>query len=231
MSSLNEFGQPVGASLSGEFPRPLPPHTPLRGRYCALMPVDARAHAAGLHEAYTSAPDDRGWTYLPHGPFPTLAGYREWLQSAQTSRDPLFYTVLGPDQTPLGTASYLRIAPDTGVIEVGFINFSHLLQGTRASTEAMFLMIAHVFDDLGYRRYEWKCDDLNAPSRRAAQRLGFSYEGTFRQATHYKGRNRDTAWYAILDGEWPAAKAEFQRWLAPANFDTDGRQIKPLEIG
>ncbi len=116
------------------------------------------------------------------------------------------------------------------MIEVGFINFSHLMQGTRASTEAMFLMMAHVFDDLGYRRYEWKCDDLNAPSRRAAQRLGFSYEGTFRQATHYKGRNRDTAWYAMLDGDWPAAKAEFQRWLDPENFAADGQQMTPLRI-
>ena len=226
----NAYGQPIGAPLAGTFPRPLPPHTPLRGRYCSLVPVDAASHAAGLHQAYSTAPDDRGWTYLPHGPFATLAAYADWLKTAEASRDPLFFTVLDPEERPLGTASYLRITPEAGVIEVGFINFSHLMQGTRASTEAMFLMMAHVFDDLGYRRYEWKCDDLNAPSRRAALRLGFTYEGTFRQATHYKGRNRDTAWYAILDSEWPAAKAEYRRWLDPANFDADGQQKNPLRI-
>ncbi len=230
MSVLNDLGQPVGAPLRAEFPRPLPPHSALNGRYCRLVPLDAATQAAGLHAAYSSAPDDRGWTYLPHGPFATLGAYSDWLKTAETSRDPLFYTVLSPDDRPLGTASYLRITPDAGVIEVGFINFSHLMQGTRTSTEAMFLMMAHVFDDLGYRRYEWKCDDLNAPSRRAAERLGFSYEGTFRQATHYKGRNRDTAWYAMLDGDWPAAKGEFQRWLDPANFAADGQQMTPLKI-
>jgi RimJ/RimL family protein N-acetyltransferase len=159
------------------------------------------------------------------GPYPTFDDYAAWVDSARITRDPLFFTILAPQ--PAGVAAYLRIAPEAGSIEVGHINFSPLLQRTAAATEAMYLMMARVFD-LGYRRYEWKCDALNAPSRRAAERLGFTFEGIFRQATVYKGRNRDSAWYSIIDQEWPARRAAFERWLAPENFDAHGRQRAKL---
>lgn len=226
-TGMNEYGQPIGAPLEMEFPRPRPDRSPMAGRYCRLVPLEP-AHAPALHAAYAGAPDGRGWTYLPNGPFEREADYAEWVASAAKSEDPLFFTVLSPEGAPMGTCSFLRIDPGNGVIEVGFINFSPLMQRSRASTEAMYLMMARVFDGLGYRRYEWKCDDLNAPSRASAKRLGFSYEGTFRQATHYKGRNRDTAWFSILDHEWPAQKARFEAWLDPSNFDAEGRQKAPL---
>ncbi|MDQ2092755.1 GNAT family N-acetyltransferase [Rhodobacteraceae bacterium 10Alg 79] len=229
MTQLNPLGQPIGDPIHGTFPRPRPERTLRTGRYCALVPL-AIDHAPALHTAYERAPDGRGWTYLPNGPYESARDYEAWVAEAVVSRDPLFFTVEDPEGQPMGTCSYLRIAPEAGVIEVGFINFSPLMQQSRASTEAMFLMMAHAFDDLGYRRYEWKCDTLNAPSRRAARRLGFTYEGTFRQATHYKGRNRDTAWYAMLDHEWPAIRAEFVRWLDPANFDANGQQLSRLEM-
>ena len=227
MSRKNKFGQPVGVALKGEFPRPRPPRSLMQGRYCRLVPV-APEHAEDLFAAFARAEDGRDWTYLPLDPFTSVEECRAWIMQAAASEDPLYYTVLDQDGRAVGWASYLRIDPAGGVIEVGWINFSPLLQRTRASTEAMYLMMARAFDELGYRRYEWKCDSLNAPSRRAADRLGFSYEGTFRQATHYKGRNRDTAWFSILDQEWPAQKARFEAWLDPGNFDEDGRQRMPL---
>ena len=141
----------------------------------------------------------------------------------------MFHTVLDTDETPVGMASYLRTKPAAGVIEVGHIHFSPLLQRKRQSTEVMFLMMQRVFDELGYRRYEWKCDTLNAPSRQAAKRLGFNFEGIFRQATHYKGRNRDTAWYSIIDSEWPRIRDAFQVWLSSENFNDVGHQRQPLK--
>lgn len=167
---------------------------------------------------------------MPVGPFADQADFDGWLETAQRSHDPLFHAILDAETgAGLGIASYLRIAPEIGVIEVGFIAFSPRLQGTTAATEAMYLMMAHAFDDLGYRRYEWKCDALNAASRRAAERLGFTYEGTFRQATIYKHRNRDTAWFSILDGEWPRVRSAFQAWLDPANFTPEGIQLRALQ--
>ncbi len=227
MTRQNDYGQPIGDPVAGPFPRPRPPRTEMSGRYGRLVPLDP-AHAPALHAAYASAPDGRGWTYLPNGPYEREEDYADWVAAAAESDDPLHFTALDPDHRPLGTASFLRIDPGAGVIEVGFINFSHLMQRSRLSTEAMFLMMSRAFDDLGYRRYEWKCDALNAPSITAAKRLGFTYEGTFRQATHYKGRNRDTAWFSIIDSEWPAIRDEFTRWLDPANFDATGRQKTPL---
>jgi RimJ/RimL family protein N-acetyltransferase len=229
MSPINTFGQPIGAPLSMRFPRPQPPRTAMEGQHCRLVPLTTE-HAPGLFTAFATAEDARHWTYLPAEPFITLADAHRFAESAQSSDDPLYFTVLDAAGQPVGWASYLRIDPQNGVIEVGWINFSPLLQQTIASTEAMFLMMARAFDELGYRRYEWKCDALNAPSRRAARRLGFTYEGTFRQAIHYKGRNRDTAWFSVIDSEWPALKQEFRRWLAPANFDKDGRQKTPLAM-
>ena len=176
---MNEFGQPIGFPVPNWTPPPLPLRQPLVGQYCLLEPLDVEVHTSPLYEAY--AGNDSGWTYLAYGPFPTLAGYREWVESVHTGSDPLFFAVLDHGK-PVGVASYMRITPSAGSIEVGHLNFSPLLQRSRAATEAMYLMMKTAFE-LGYRRYEWKCDALNAPSRTAAQRLGFTYEGTFRQAS------------------------------------------------
>ncbi|WP_348541103.1 GNAT family N-acetyltransferase [Thalassococcus arenae] len=182
-------------------------------------------HAPGFFACFT---DPAGWTYLGEDePFADPADAERWTETRAASRDPLFYTV-SRDGVPAGFCSFLRITPAHGVIEIGYIHFSPALQGTVAATEVQYLMMAHVFDDLGYRRYEWKCNALNAPSRAAALRLGFTFEGIFRQAQVTKHRNRDTAWYSIIDSEWPAIKAGFQAWLAPENFDVQGRQKASL---
>jgi RimJ/RimL family protein N-acetyltransferase len=219
---------PIGPALPGWEARPRPSREPVEGRFCRLEPLDAEAHAAGLFGAYALDEQGLGWTYLPYGPFADLGAFAAWLADAAKSDDPLFFAILDADDAPVGVASYLRIMPAIGAIEVGHIHYSPALQRTAAATEAMYLMMRHAFEDLGYRRYEWKCDDLNAPSRRAAERLGFTYEGTHRQATIYKGRNRDTAWYSILDGEWPRVRDALERWLAPGNFDAGGKQRSRL---
>ena len=168
--------------------------------------------------------EGRNWTYLPQGPFENYAEFYIWLSDMAKLDDPFFFAIIdGESQTSVGIASYLRITPPAGSIEVGYIHYSPLLQRTPAATEAMYLMMEQAFT-LGYRRYEWKCDALNAPSRIAAQRLGLSYEGIFRQATVYKQRNRDTAWYATIDREWPDLKQAFEQWLDPNNFDNDRNQ-------
>ncbi len=220
---------PVGPSLPGWVARPRPDRTPVSGRYCRLESLDA-GHASALHDAFTRDPTGEGWTYLPYGPFADATYYEAWVREAAASDDPLFFTILDDRDAPVGVASYLRIMPTIGTIEVGHIHYAPPLQRTRAATEAMYLMMRRAFDELGYRRYEWKCDDLNAPSRRAAERLGFTYEGTHRQATIYKGRNRDTAWYSILDSEWPGVKRALEAWLDPANFDAEGVQRTPLRV-
>ena len=221
---VNHLGQPVGFAVDGwRAPAP-PPREPLVGRYCRVEPLDPDRHAADLFAANALDTEGRNWTYLPYGPFDTLDSYRAWLDGTCLGSDPLFFAVVDEASSKaVGVASYLRINPAAGSIEVGHINYSPLLQRKIAATEAMFLLMQQVFE-AGYRRYEWKCDALNAPSRAAAQRLGFSFEGIFRQAVIYKGRNRDTAWYAAIDREWPALEAAFQRWLDPANFDGQGRQ-------
>jgi RimJ/RimL family protein N-acetyltransferase len=196
----------------------------MQGRYCRLEPLDVDRHAAALFEADSADVEGRSWTYLPYGPFRDFPTYRAWLSATCLGADPLFFAVidLAGDQ-PAGLVSYLRITPTAGSIEVGHLLYSPKLQRSSAATEAMFLMMKWAFES-GYRRYEWKCDALNAASRAAAQRLGLSFEGVFRQATVYKGRNRDTAWYAAIDAEWPALRQAFLAWLAPANFDGTGRQ-------
>lgn len=220
----NHLGQPVGAPLPAWMPPPCPPRVPLDGRYCRIEPLHADHHAADLFAANALDTNDAGWTYMAYGPFASLDDYRQWVQGARVSDDPLFYAIIDlSTQKAVGVASYMRIDPKSGAIEVGGLKYSPLLQRKPAATEAMYLMMQRAFD-LGYRRYEWKCDALNLPSRAAAQRLGFSYEGLFRQATVYKNRNRDTAWYSILDGEWPKLNEAFTRWLAPENFDAGGRQ-------
>ncbi len=226
---INDLGQPVGAPVAGWSPRPRPPSTAAEGRFCRLEPLDPARHAADLHAANRADREGRNWTYLAYGPFETEADYRAWAESVAGQPDPFFHAVVARDSgKAVGVASYLRIEPAVGCIEVGHINYAPALQRTPAATEAMYLLMARAFDELGYRRYEWKCDALNAPSKRAAERLGFRYEGLFRQATLYKGRNRDTSWYAVLDSEWPRLKAAFQAWLAPENLDEEGRQRADL---
>ena len=223
-TSQNSLGQPIGFPLPNWTPPPLPARISLQGRYCRLEPLDPDRHAAPLYAANALDTAHRMWTYLAYGPFDTLAQYQAWMQAVCSSHDPLFLAVVDVNtQQPVGVASYLRIDPAVGCIEVGHLAFSPLLQRTPAATESMFLMMRHAFA-LGYRRYEWKCDALNAPSRAAAERLGFSFEGIFRQATIYKQRNRDTAWYSIIDCEWPRLEAAFTAWLDPANFDAEGKQ-------
>jgi len=227
--TVNDLGQPIGFAVPGWSPRARPPRTPVAGRFCRIEPLDPARHAADLHAANLADREHRVWTYLPYGPFADLGAYQAWMSQTCGGDDPLFHAVIDQrSNKAVGVASYLRIEPGTGVIEVGHINYAPALQRSAAATEAMYLMMRRAFDELGYRRYEWKCDALNAPSCRAASRLGFRFEGIFRQATIYKGRNRDTAWYAITDKEWPARKAAFEAWLAPANFTAAGEQRQPL---
>ena len=209
--------------------KPVPTVAPvtLRGRTVTLEPLDAERHAAGLWQAVQG--HDDLWTWLFDGPFATEAALRQSLEEKQAGKSAVFLAII-PNETAkaAGYASFMRIEPAHGVVEVGNILLSPILQRTTAATEAMYLMARHIFDDLAYRRYEWKCNAQNQPSRRAAQRLGFTYEGIFRQHLVVKDRNRDTAWFSMLDHEWPARKQAFESWLSPANFDESGNQRQPL---
>lgn len=201
----------------------------MEGVHCRIEPFDLARDAEPLFDAYRTDADNRSWAYLPHGPFDDFASYRRYAESACLGDDPLVHTIFErATDRPLGVASYMRIDPPNGVIEVGGIHYAPALQRTAAGTEAMYLMMRRAFDELGYRRYEWKCNALNAPSRRAAERYGFVFEGVFRQAAVVKGRNRDTAWFAIVDGDWPVVRAAFEGWLSPDNFDGRGRQKRGL---
>jgi len=201
----------------------------MEGRFCAVVPLDPERHAAQLFEAYCDDAEGGLWTYLPRQPPASLHEYKAWAEAACRIDDPLTHAIIdNASGAAVGTAAFMRIEPAVGVIEVGSITYSPRLQRRPAATEAMYLMMRRVFDDLGYRRYEWKCDSLNAPSRAAALRLGFRYEGLFRQATVNKGRNRDTTWFSVIDGEWPALRTAFEAWLDPANFGADGNQRRTL---
>jgi RimJ/RimL family protein N-acetyltransferase len=192
------------------------------GRYVRLERMDPAAHGPDLHAAFSA--DDAIWDYMPQGPFASVADWQAWGATVAGQPDPYFYTIRDTATGHCaGVASYLRITPASGSIEVGWITYAPSLQQTPAATETMYLMMRWAFE-AGYRRYEWKCNALNLPSRRAAIRLGLSYEGIFRQATIVKGRNRDTAWFAAIDSDWPALRAAFETWLDPGNFDTAGRQ-------
>lgn len=225
----NDFGQPIGFPVPDWTPRALPPRTPMSGRYCRVEPVYVEQHAADLYAAYSAAPDGRDWTYLPTERPGDLVAYRAFLTKSAADSGRLHHAIIDlATGRAVGTAALMRADPANGAIEVGYITYSPLLKHTSVGTEAMYLLMRRVFDELSYRRYEWKCDSLNAASRAAAERFGFRFEGVFRQAVVYKGRNRDTTWLSIIDTEWPAVRAAFERWLAPENFGEDGRQIRGL---
>jgi RimJ/RimL family protein N-acetyltransferase len=228
-SHVNQLGQPIGFPVAGWTARERPPRTPMHGRYCRVEVLDPERHARELFDAYSEDRDGRMWTYLPWGPY---AGFDDLLTAtvAGLKRENFItYAVIdAASGKAVGVASYLNINPSAGSIEVGGIAYAPALQRKPAGTEAMFLMMRRAFDELGYRRYEWKCNSLNAPSRAAAERYGFRFEGIFRQADVVKGHNRDTAWFSITEDEWPVLKAAFERWLDPANFDRDGRQRERL---
>jgi RimJ/RimL family protein N-acetyltransferase len=223
-------GQEVGATVSPPAGR-RPDGGPLRGRYVDVEHVEVERHGTDLWESFqTGDPEGRIWTYLGYGPFADRPAFLAWLKERQASSDPLFYAIV-PHHTgkASGMASFMRMTPEHGVIEIGHIWLSPGLQKTREATEALYLMMHHALTSLNCRRLEWKCDALNQPSRKAAERLGFTFEGVFRQHMIVKGRNRDTAWYAIVDKNWPAIDGAFQRWLAADNFDSAGRQRQALQ--
>lgn len=225
---VNEWGQPIGRALPGWVPPLRPSRQVIPGSYCLLEPLEAQRHAATLWQAWISQPSDPSWTYLPYGPFLSESHLADWVRPQAAGEDPMFQAIIDPDSgRALGWIAWMRISPEVGTIEIGHLAFSPALRRTRAATEAIFLMLRECFR-LGYRRVEWKCDALNAPSRAAAERLGFQYEGVFRQALVYKGRNRDTAWYSLLDREWSRLEAGFLAWLEPANFSPDGSQRQSL---
>ncbi|WP_249605486.1 GNAT family protein [Chromobacterium sp. IRSSSOUMB001] len=227
--TVNALGQAVGLPVSEWREAAWPPKTDLRGKFCRLEPLQAERHGPGLFASMGADAEGRNWTYLSYGPFAAYADFSDWLAEQQRQRDPHFYAIVDAvSGEALGVAAYLRIDPKMGCIEVGHLNFSPLLQRRPAATEAMYLLMRQAFA-LGYRRYEWKCDALNQPSQRAALRLGFRFEGLFRQAMVYKGRNRDTAWFSVLDHEWPALRQGFENWLSADNFDAAGGQRQTLE--
>ena len=206
-----------------------PARKPLVGVRVSLEPLDSEEHAAALFDAAQGAePDPDLWLYLPYGPFADEAAFTDWVRANSASADPLYFAVVPAGGSAAGQASYMRIDAAVGVIEIGHIWLGTTLQRTPAATEAIYLLARHVFDDLGYRRLEWKCNARNERSRRAAERFGFTYEGTFRNARVDRDRHRDTAWYSIINCEWPLIRAAFETWLDPANFDTAGRQRRTL---
>ena len=226
---MNELGQPIGWPVATDLPRPRPEKVRLEGRFCSLVPLDVEAHGGQLWEAFSADMTGVDWTYLPVAPIETEADFGVFLRAAEASEDPLYFTVLNAEGRAVGHATYLRIDPANGVIEVGYIHFSPLMQRTPMSTEAMYLMMKWVFEN-GYRRYEWKCNALNAKSRYAAQRLGLSYEGVFRQMAINKGKNRNTAWFAAIDKEWNVLKECYETYLADDNFDIAQKPKRSLSV-
>ncbi len=227
---INELGQPIGDEVAGWTGVDWPSRTSMEGRFCRIEPLATEHHLSDLFEAYSDDADGKLWTYMVDGPFRSIDDLRKWMEPASASDDPFFHAVVDlATGKAVGMAAYMRIKPQIGVIEVGSISYSTRLQRTPMATEVMFLMMRRVFNELGYRRYEWKCDSLNAASRRAAERLGFTFDGLFGQAIVYKGRNRDTAWYSILDCDWPPIEKAYVNWLNAANFDEDGQQKRKLQ--
>ncbi|URQ59464.1 GNAT family N-acetyltransferase [Pantoea alhagi] len=229
MHHYNEFGQPVGEPLSDWQPRPHPQRTQLEGRLCRLEPLNM-THAQALYAAFQQAPDARDWTWLLREPDNSNASFAAWVKSVENLNDPLHFAVIDKqNMMPVGSLALMRIDPVNGVMEVGHVHFSPLLTRTAMGTEAQWLLMRYAFETLGYRRYEWKCNSLNEASRRAALRLGFQYEGRFRQALVTKGRNRDTDWFSVIDKEWSEVDMALRSWLAPENFDAAGRQRRSLQ--
>jgi RimJ/RimL family protein N-acetyltransferase len=225
----NELGEPIGAPVAGWTPRPIPARSTMSGRFCRLEALDPARHAAELFAANSADREGRMWTYLPWGPFTDFETYLAASRTVAAYEDRLTFAIIdAATGKAVGVASYLNIKPASGSIEVGALAYAPVLQRRPASTEAMFLMMRRVFDECGYRRYEWKTNAHNAASRAAALRLGFRFEGIFRQADVVKGHNRDTAWFAMTDGDWPTLKRAFERWLDPANFDAEDRQRTSL---
>lgn len=223
----------MGAPVDPLPPGNLPDLRPLHGLWVRLEPVSVARHGAGLWESLSANdPDGRLWTYMGYGPWESAESFMAWLEARSAQRDPWFYAIVKrAGALPGGMAAYLRCEPAHGVVEIGHVWMAPTLQKTREATEAIYLMIRHAFDELGMRRLEWKCDALNAPSRKAAERFGFTFEGVFRQHMIVKGRNRDTAWYAMLDKDWPRIRRGFEFWLQPGNFDERGRQKARLQVG
>jgi RimJ/RimL family protein N-acetyltransferase len=216
--------QPIGEPVDAR-PARRPARVTLSGRAVTLVPLSAEAHADALFEQANGGDKDRVWTYLFDGPYTDRAVFRANIEAKAKSEDPLFFAILDKASgKAVGYQTFLRIEPQHRVIEVGNILYAPAMQRAIGASEAQYLFARYVFDTLGYRRYEWKCNNLNAPSKRAAERFGFTFEGVFRQHMIVKGRNRDTAWFSMLDTEWPARRAAFERWLAPDNFDAAGRQ-------
>jgi RimJ/RimL family protein N-acetyltransferase len=227
-SMSDAAGHPVGLSVSSLEPAERPSGATLTGSRVRLEHLSAEQHAADLFHALRANPAGTMWTYMPHGPFETVGEFTKWVSSIDNSTDPLFYAIIDlATDKPVGMASYLRIDTQNRTVEVGWLTFSEQLRRSAAATEAMYLMATHAFE-LGYRRYEWKCNALNAPSIAAAQRLGFSFEGVFRNAVIVKGHNRDTAWFGFTDGDWPAIKLAHEAWLDASNFDESGNQKSSL---
>jgi RimJ/RimL family protein N-acetyltransferase len=225
----NQIGQPIGWPIAGWTPALRPPLTAMEGRLAVVEPLDIERHAADLFAANAEDKEGRNFTYYPYGPFATLGEYCAWIASVSGEPNRLFHAIVDKASgAAVGVACYANITPAMGVIEIAGLNFSPLLQRRPAATEAHYLMMRRAFDELGYRRYEWKCDAWNLPSRAAALRLGFTYEGLFRQAIVVRGRNRDTMYFSITDREWPLLRQGFERWLDPANFDAAGRQRASL---
>jgi RimJ/RimL family protein N-acetyltransferase len=221
-------GLPVGESVNPA-PARRPERTTLAGRLTTLVPLDASAHASDLAAAAAGRDNAALWQYMSDGPYEDLESFRAAIEAKASAPDAVFFAIVDKNTgRATGYASLMRIDAANRVIEVGNVLYTPLLQRTPAGTEAMYLLARYVFEELGYRRYEWKCHWLNDPSRKAAMRLGFTFEGIFRQHFIVKGRNRDTAWFSMLDGEWPERKADFERWLHPGNFDAAGRQRTPL---
>jgi NAD(P)H-dependent FMN reductase/RimJ/RimL family protein N-acetyltransferase len=227
-NSAANASQPTGRALPNWQPRPFPERRNFRGRYSAIEPLDAAKQTEALYASLCKPSGVSGFTYLPANPPADIEEWRTRLENHAAGRDPLFFTLFDESGNPAGICAYLRIAPEHGSIEIGHIHLSPGLQQTRVATDIQYLLMRHAFEDLGYRRYEWKCDALNAPSRRAALRLGFRFEGIFLNAVVYKQRSRDTAWFSITDDEWPRVYRGFEAWLAPENFDAEGRQLQSL---
>ena len=226
----NEFNQPIGEKVDGVQVPILPNALSIEGRYCRLEKLKPK-HGEGLYAHFGTVEDLPNWTYLPDEQPQDLEAFQVYLNKKVETKDPYFFAIIDKQtEQAVGIIALLRIDQSNGSIEVGHIHYANILKRTRIATDAQFLLARYVFETLGYRRYEWKCDALNKPSIKAAKRLGFKYEGVFRNHKVYKARNRDTCWLSIIDSEWPIYKQQYEKWLDEKNFDELGNQIHRLSI-